>query len=300
MKLKPLYILAAAVLLPSFTAGAQAPATEKFAIKATADIGLGKALTGSGTLPGMDTKSSMTDFGLDFGWTFWQQREHSVEANIGLRYGRASFKAGLASLDYNYQAPAAADMDNDTYIRYYELSDLHQKITTDRVSIPIYARYRYEINPRIGVHAILGFKIGLNASSKVSATTGSAFSYGIYPQYDDLMIDASYMNEFGRTNLAAATTLKPETASATVAIMAGVGAEVKVWGPISADLTIKYEGAMSNMYKRIGVAPAPYTATTAPVTYTVAGGQTVAPLCSYLSSSKPSRLSLAISAIYRF
>ncbi len=299
MKLKPLHILTVIALLPALSAGAQSSTDEKFSVKASADIGLGRAMNPDYALPNISAKSSSSDFGVYFGWTFWQQREHSLEANIGLRYGRTSLKARLSELDYNYSAPAAADMDNEPYIRYYELDDLNQKILTGRLSIPIYLTYHYRINDRFSVHALAGMKIGFNVSSKIGRSGGNVFSYGVYPQYDDLLIDASYMNCFGNSTLDAAHTLKPDTNSATFSLLAGVGAEVRIWGPISADLTFKYEGAVSNIYKTASGLNT-LTAANAPVTYTVADGQQVAPLSRYLTSSKLSRFSCAISLIYRF
>lgn len=300
MKYKAIYIVMAVALIQAFSAKAQSETTEEFAIKATADIGIGNALSTDSPVKGMGAKSSSSDFGVDFGWTFWRQIEHSLEANIGLRYGSVSTKAHLPAMDYHYSAPAAADMDNEPYIRYYELGNIHQKISTGRLAIPIYVKYRYEINERFSVHALAGMKIGFNVSSKIGNTKGEAFSYGVYPQYNDLMIDAPYMNEFGESTLTTRQTLKPSASPATFSLMAGIGAEVRVWGPISADLTIKYEGAVNNMYKSTKSGLNTFDAKNAPVRYTVAKGQQVEALSSYLTSSKLSRFSIAISAIYHF
>ncbi len=286
-------------MLVALTGTAQTAGREKFAIKATADIGIGNALSTRCALPGMDAKSASSDFGIDFGWTFWSQRENSLEANIGLGYGRTSLKANLSGMEYHYAAPAAADMDNEPYIRYYALDGVHQNIRIGRLTIPIYLNYRYQINDRFSLHALAGMKLGFNVVENFTSR-GKAFSYGVYPQYDNLMIDASYMNGFGASTLGRNETITPDVHAVTFSLMAGVGADVRIWESFYAGLTFKYEGAVNNMYKSIKADPDAFNANTAPVTYTVAEGETVKPLSSYLTSSKLSRFSCVISLFYRF
>ncbi len=290
----------AVAMLPAFAVLAQGSGEERFAIKPTVEIGFGDALSTGNAMPGMSTKSSSTDFGVDFGWTVWRSRSNSLEVNFGLGYGSTSLTADLGKLDYHYSAPAAADMDNDTYIRYYELSAMHQKIQAGRVTLPIYLNYRYETSRVVSLHALLGMKFGFSASSKVSQSSGTAYSYGIYPQYDNLLINATYMNEFGTTTLGADRTLKPETNGCTASLLVGAGAEIRLWGPLALDITLRYERGFNDVFKTAAGSVASIDADNAPVTYTVAEGQTVRPLSSYLGGSKISRLSAALSLICRF
>ncbi len=294
-----LYIVTALAALTTFGAAAQSQPLKKFAVKATADIGLGGALSTKSSLAGMTTKSSGSGFGVDFGYTFWTKERQALEANIGLGYTSCSLTADVESLDYHYSAPAAADMDNVPYIRYYELSGLHQKASAGRVTVPIYINYKYRVHELVDAHVLAGFKLGFSGGGKVSDTSGSAFSYGIYPQYDDLMIDATYMNEFGQSSLSSMQVLKPQVSGMSASFLIGLGAEVRVNGPVSIDVSFRYEGG-GNMFKSVGGSTTSFTADNAPVRYTVAEGQTVSPLCGYLTSSKISRLSLALGVIYRF
>ncbi len=296
MNIKALYI--AAAMLTALTAAAQTPSEEKFAVKVTADIGLGSAMSVKSTLGEVDPKSSASDFSVDFGYTFWRKEKNSLEANIGLGYGSMSMTAGLPELAYSYAAPAQADMDGVPYIRHYQLNDLHQKVSAGRFLVPIYINYRYHINPTVAVHALAGFKLGFVTSSKVSQCSGKATAYGVYPIYDDLMIDASYMNEFGTVNLDKNQALAPEKNAFGASFMVGVGAEVRVHGPVYADVAIGYEAGFTNTFK--GSGKSTFSSDNAPVTYTVATGTQVTPLSNFTSSSRLSRLSLSISLIYRF
>lgn len=300
MKFNSRYILIAVALLPALYAGAQAPANGRFSIKATADLTLANIMSVDYAIPEISSKSSSSDFGLDFGWTFWRHGRNALEANIGVGYERVALKAKLPQLDYHYSAPADADMDNDTYIRYYRLNGLDQKIISDRMTMPVYLNYRYQISKIFSVHALAGIKMGFNVSSIIGKASAEAFSYGVYPQYDDLMIDASYMNEFGQSVIGKEQTLNPDANSVTVSFMAGVGAELRIWGPLAANVTLKYEGAVSDMYKTSFYSISSFDAENVPVKYTVADGQTMAPLTGYLTNSKLSRLSCAVSLVYRF
>ncbi len=282
---------------------AQAQTTEpgeKFAIKATADIGIGKVLNTKSNLSDLSYKSSGSDFGIDFGWKFWNRKSNSLEANIGVGYSHTSLTADLGKLNYNYSASALADMDGVPYIRYYELGGIHQKIAAERVSVPIYLNYQYQFSKVFGIHALAGIKLGFNVSSKVKETNGTVFSYGVYPQYDNLMIDAPYMNEFGEAILDTDRTRKPEANSLTTSCLLGVGAEVRVGGPFAIDVSLRYEGGFNDMFKKAYNSSAAFNAENAPVRYTVAEGQTAASLSNYLNSSKIAKLSCAISLICRF
>lgn len=287
--------------LTTVVASAQTISDTKFAIKPTADFGLGNTLSLDYAIPGLTGKdSSANEFGIDFGFKIWQLGKNSLEANIGVAFGKIPLTLDLAKMDYHYDAPAEADMDNEPYIRYYELAGIHQEISTKRLSVPLYVNYKYQICKWVGVHAMLGYKFGVCFSPVVSNSIGNVFSYGVYPQYDNLMIDAPYMNGFGETSLSKAQTLKPQVNSFTSAFLVGAGAEVAIWGPLSVDVSLRFEGSMNNIFKGSKSDTGNFDAVNAPVTYTVATGQQVKPLSHYLTLSQFSRLSLAASLIYRF
>lgn len=294
------YVAMAMVVVPALIASAQNVGNDKFSVKATADMGMGNSLSTDYNFPGMTSKSSSSDFGVEFGCAIWQQKRHSLELNAGLGYGSISLKADVLALDYHYNAPAEADMDQETYIRYYELDGVHQKIKTERITIPLYLNYRFQLNRMVSFHALLGYKFGFNFSPKVTEVSGNVFCYGVYPQYGDLLIDASYMNMFGESTLSDEGMSKPELNTFTPSFMAGVGVEFCIWGPLAVDVSLRYEDSMTDIFKARNYDIVSFDASDAPMTYLVAEGQKVKPLSSYLSTSKLSRLSLAASLVYRF
>lgn len=300
MKYNVRYIAMVVAMLPGFMATAQTPDNNRFAVRATAEVGLGNSLYTDHVLPEMELKSSSSDYGVSFGSTIWKKNRSSIETNVGLAYGRISLTADLAKMAYHYSAPATADMDNVPYIRYYRIDALSQKIRVERLTLPIYLNYRFQVNKVMSLHALLGFKVGFNVSSKIADTKGEVFSYGIYPQYDDLMIDAPYMNEFGEATLTTGQTFKPRTNDVTLSFMGGLGAEIRIFGPLAVDISVRYEGGISDIFKSELSDVVSYNVDNVPVSYTVAEGQTVEAIPRYLSISKMSRLSLGASLIYRF
>lgn len=288
------------MLSAPFTVPAQQKAP-RFAIKATADFGLGKSLDLDPGLEGLGAKSdSFTDYGITLGWRIWQKGRHSMEVNIGAGHGRIPLAFDAASLDYSYNAPADADMDNESYIRFYELDALHQKVTVDRISVPLYFNYNFQACRWIGLHAMIGYKFGVNYSPEISQTDGKAFSYGVYPQYDNLMIDAGYMNGFGVTSLSAGQVGKPSVNRFTSSLLFGAGVEFRIWGPVYVDASCWYEAGMTDIYRGFSSDIGEMSEADAPVTYTVAQGQRMKSLTEYLTLSKLSRFSVSGSLIFRF
>lgn len=274
---------------------------QKFAIKPYADLGVGSAMSLKSDMPLSTKSSSNTSFGVDFGYTFWRKGGNSLEANIGLGYSVANLKLGIDNLSYRYEAPAAADMDGDTYIRYYqyELTGMQQKINLGYFNIPIYLTYGYQFGERIGLHADLGFRFGFKCASKLSSVSGMVESYGVYPEYDDLLIDDSWLNGFGESDLADAKRGDVDANGFNASLMVGAGLDVLIAGPVWLNLGVRYDCGFTNSFKHLYDGGA-YTYENAPVSYTVAEGQEVKPLTGYLNSSKLSPFSIHAGLTIKF
>lgn len=292
--------LCAIALSASLTGWAQSTDNNKFVVKAYANIGLGDAVKLNSDLPGISSSSSANDYGVDFGWTFWQKQRHSLEANIGIAYSASSVKMNLKNLDYTYSAAADADMDNDSYIRHYESVNLNQKYSLGRFIVPVYLSYGYRCTDWLKVHADLGVTLGFKVLSKLSELTGNGHCYGIYPQYDNLKIEESYLNDFGDNAYAKSTGDAPTANSFACSILPGAGVEFRIYGPLAADLSFRYAAGLTNQYNSVFKEVEPIDSRNAPVTYTVADGTQVKSLTDYAKSSKLSLISLKFTLIYRF
>lgn len=275
---------------------------QNFAVKAYGDIGLGGGMSLTTALPGMTHKSSTNAFGVDFGYKFWRHGGSSLEANIGIGYRMASATFDISSLSFNYSAPASADEDGNPYQRYTTLSDVNQKIDLGYFSIPIYLQYQYRITKWLGVHADVGFGLGFKCNGRIGSTTGIADTYGVYQEYNQLVIKATYLNDFGESYLDEATDGKADIKGYSASVMAGVGFEFYVANPVSIDLGARYNAGLTDVfaghYEITSVAS--YSAKSAPVTYTVSDGQQVKALSDYVTKSRLSPFSLHIGVNIRF
>ena len=288
----------------SVLCGIMAPhsAAQGFALKAYGDIALGNSMSLTTTLPCLDSKSSSNAFGLDFGWTFWEKNANSLEANIGIGYRLASATFYIASMSYRYSAPASADVDGNTYERYTSLSNVEQKINLGYFNIPLYLQYQYRPVSWLGIHADVGLGFGFKCTGIVDRTTGSATCYGVYPEYDQLVIKADYLNDFGESPLDEASADRLGTKGFSASVLAGAGLEFYVGGPVSIDLGIRYYAGLTSVFgNRYSISStSDITAGNAPVTYTVAGGQNIKALSDYVTKSHLNPFSLHIGVNMRF
>lgn len=299
MKTLKIFIILILGFVATNSVVAQNSEPKNFAVKANAEIGLGNSISTSSYLGSRSTKATSGDYGLDLGWTFWRKKAHSLELNVGIAYSPTSVKLDLGAFNYDYSAPSYADMDGDTYQRYYQLKGVNQKVSYNRLTIPIYASYYYLCNKHLGIHADLGVRLGFKTASKISNATGEAYSYGIYPQYDDLMIDATYLNDFGTTNLANAKLGNPKSNGFSASMLVGVGVEYRINDRFGAEIGLRYNPGFTNFFKGENLEKG-VTNESAPVKYSVAEGQQIAALSNYLKSSKLNQLSLKIGFITRF
>ena len=286
--------VAAVALLSPLCSSAQ-----KFSLKPHVDIGVGNAMSLDSDISDLSKSASNMDFGLDFGYTFWQLGGNRLEANIGVGYSATNLKLTAPSMSYSYDAPASADEDGNTYVRHYQLSDMEQKVSLGYFTVPVYLTYGYRINKTVGVHADLGFKLGFKCGSSLKSVSGTASSYGVYPQYDNLMIDAPWLNGFGTTSLGDAARGDVSASGVYASLLVGAAVDVRIYGPLWFNAGIRYNCGFTNSFKQEYKGNA-FTAETAPVTYTVAGGQEVKPLTGYLSSSKLSPFSIHLGFDVRF
>lgn len=284
--------------------GAMAPqaSAQRFAIKGYDNIGLNKPMSITNVQPGQTSKSTYNSFGLDFGYTFWRRGAQSLEANIGVGYSFTTTTFTIGEMNYHYNAPASADMDGNPYVRYYQISNLRQKSTLGYFQVPIYLDYQYKPLSWLGIYAQVGFGLGFRVSGNTGDVSGSCFSYGVFPEYDDLLIDAPYLDEFGYRSLTQAKKGPQSMKGFLPSVMAGVGFEFYTYKPVSFVVGIRYNAGLGHAFsgKYDISSSSEYTAETAPVTYTVADGQVVKALSDYTTGSRLSPLSLHVGVNVRF
>lgn len=171
----------------------------KWRVKLHYDFGLGDALTLDGKDVLNSSKSRANSFGLDLGFVLPSKSMFKTGIFLGVGMTQTSMDLGMVNTDYTINTNA--DVDGDSYIRHYQNLKINQEIKLSELNIPIYVDFEYHFSPIVSCHLDLGARLNFDMKHLVDATTGSAYVYGVYPQYDDLRMDEHWgQNGFGNQN----------------------------------------------------------------------------------------------------
>ncbi len=275
----------------------------RWRVKPYYEFGLGDAykIDAAGVIESSTTDISL---GVDFGYILPSRSKFKVGIFSGLGFSSGNINLNAANINYNYEADGNADMDGDTYIRHYELSNVTQSAKLSYMTIPLYVDFDYRINQRVSVFADLGIKMFLNMGSKIDKFSTDVYSYGVYPQYQDLMMNESWLNDFGNTSLNLGNVRADNPFKGFGADMiAGAGVRIKVVGALSVDVALLYTASLISRFetKEIGSVPSGRVSPSdIPVKYTVAAGQTIDNTLMDYCKIKNNPLKLKIGIIYKF
>lgn len=267
---------------------------KKWTLKPHAEISLGKPVDFKSANVDVN-KVHSNEFGVDLGYTFFEKQGNRLEVNLGVGYKYLKSTMGINPMSYSYDAPASADMDKNTYIRFCDVSGFEQSIKLDYVTVPVYLQYSYGITDWFRVHALAGIKMGFNVGTFISGCEGSVTSYGVYPQYGDLVIKENYLNDFGKVNFASNQCDKADSNGFQAWGVLGAGVDFRIYGPLWIDLGIRYNIGFTDVFKKGSELKGDkFTAETAPVSYTVAQGTRVRALSGYITKGALNPLALNV------
>lgn len=168
----------------------------KWRMKVHYDFGLGEALKLDGKDIFKSSKTKENAFGLDFGYIF--PSKSSFKTGLFMGVGMTQTEIDMAMENSYFVINTNADVDGDNYARHYKNLALSQNIKLSELNVPIYLDCEYRFNPIFAVHFDVGLRLNLNMKHEVDATEGSAYVYGIYPQYNNLRLDEHWgYNGFG-------------------------------------------------------------------------------------------------------
>lgn len=275
----------------------------RWRIKPNVNITIGDAITLDNASE-LEYSSSAMSFGVDVGYIIPSRNKFKIGIFSGLGISTASLDMSKAGLQYNYNASSDADMDGDTYIRYYELSNLKESIKLSHVTIPVYVDFDYRISRKFSIFANLGFKAYINAGSKVSDLSGDIYSYGIYPQYQNLVVNESWLNDFGDSSFGIDGQSKKSLFRGFSAdFLGGIGVRLNVFGPLAIDVAFMYQAPLISRIDDSSLITLPegnINSSEAPVTYTVRDGQVTD--FSFLNyyKAKFNPISLKVGLIFKF
>lgn len=168
----------------------------KFRIKPHFDLGLGESLDLEGKDIFNSNKSTYTSFGLDFGYIIPSKK--TLKTGVFMGVGMSQTKLEMSKQDDDYILNSTADVDGDSYVRHYQNLILNQTAKITELNVPLYADFDYYFSPIFSMYLDLGIRMNFAMKHELDESNGSAYIYGIYPQYDNLYMDEHWgYNDFG-------------------------------------------------------------------------------------------------------
>ena len=259
------------------------------------------------------SKSIHHEFGLDLGYMIPTKGLFQMGFYAGVGFASSSAVLGMDTVHYHYQTGPEADIDGDSYIRHYTIERASQKLSMKDLTIPIYLDFNFHLHKIVSLYLDLGIKNYINLSANLSDLTGTYASWGVYPQYSDLVLD----HTTGLTQFAASgTTLPAQTTSSTIDIngysmdlLSALGVRIKLkdkqFFPLYFDFSIGYQHSLLAPYKnanalKVSDIQGNVSAQEAFSTYTVESGESTMPLSAFVSELKRKMVTLNFGITYKF
>lgn len=259
------------------------------------------------------SKSIHHEFGLDLGYMIPTNGLFQMGFYAGVGFASSSVVLGMDTIHYHYQAGSEADIDGDSYTRHYTIERASQKLSMKDLTIPIYLDFNFHLHKIVSLYLDLGIKNYINLSANLSDLTGTYSSWGVYPQYSNLVLDhTTGLNQFA----ASGTALPAQTTSSTMDIngysmdlLSALGVRVKLkdkqFFPLYFDFSIGYQHSLLAPYKNANALTVSdiqgnVSAQEAFSTYTVESGESAMPLSAFVSELKRKMVTLNFGITYKF
>lgn len=263
----------------------------------------------------INTKSSGSEFGIDFGYTIPSKGIMKLSVNLGLGLAISKFDLNAPAWKFSYNALEEADIDKDTYIRHYEMGATSQSNSLSHLNIPIYVDADFCFSKIVSAYIQVGLKNYMKISDKITDYSSSDYIYGIYPQYDNLRLDEHWVqangtpyNGFGRHSITLNDITDPSfhAKGFTVDFFGGLGLRLKPFRtlPLAFELGMQYQTSLSDIMEIDGnglnLSEGSIASQQVINSYTNTRGENRKLLSNGISAMKRSHLKLNIGLIYKF
>ena len=275
-------------------------------LQAHGELSLGGFYKTEGDVGDLDLKSSATNFGIDLGYVFPSKSNVKFGIFSGIGFSQSKIDLSMDELNYSYEAFGNADIDGDSYVRYYELSDIKSSISTTDLVVPVALDLDINVSQSISIYAQIGLKGYLNMSKKFSDISVNSYSYGIYPQYSNLRLDENWgYNDFGSGVFSENSMRKdnPEVNGFTFDLFGGLGCRVKLTGPLYLNIGANFQSGLNNYIEntsKINVSSSSLSEHNALITYTNSGGSVLRDLSEAYESYKRQSININVGLMIKF
>ncbi len=276
-------------------------------VKLRGEMSVGGFYKASNAPSNLKLTSSGTDFGFDLGYIFPGKGRMKLGIFLGAAYSMSKLDLNLSNITYSYDAPADADKDRDTYKRYYQLTDVKQAVKVNSIMVPVYVDVDFRLGRKYSIYLQAGVKGYLKMSAKADPLQGNAYTYGVYPQYANLLLDETWDNEqFGNKNLANTSQDESDLEFKSFSLdgFAGLGFRYNIYGPLIFDLGVNYQMGLIDCFSGPGTATNASSGSTsegqALMYYKVASGEHTRNLVNSLDKVKRQSLNINVGLMLKF
>lgn len=275
----------------------------RFRLRPHFDFGIGKAFLRDGDEAFTDSKSTGYSFGVDLGVGLSSRRSFSLGLYTGIGLSLSTMDFSYQNNDYSFNTNA--DVDGENYVRHYKDLNLSQKMKMTEINFPLYLDFDFKIVNSLSLYLDLGARFDLDMGHKVDATEGSAEAYGVYTQYDNLILDSHWPyngfgnHQYGNTNLVNADLINVN--SFTVCGMGGIGLRYSLSEiPLSFELGTNYVMGLMNLIETTSISA---LGNSTPIVFNTISGTSstehVRNLTEMLKSMKRQQFRVNIGVIYK-
>lgn len=191
-------------------------------------------------------ETSSIDFGINVGYSVFTKPKFklSIFSGIGLVSCSANFKYD-GKCQYSYKSKG--DIDGDTYTRYYEISNLKAKQNNKQLYIPLSLDFDFQFYNKFSLYLQAGAKACYLYKNNFTDIHADIYSYGIYPQYDNLRIDDLPSLGFGYSTIDV-TSQDIDTKTITICPYTGLGFRLNIYKSLFLDSNVSYQ-MWNSVYK---------------------------------------------------
>lgn len=280
---------------------------KRFRIKPHYDLAIGDFYKGEGVV---ETESSASELGVDFGYILPSKGSLKLGVFFGLGLSQSTLDLKLQSLSYQYQAGPEADIDGDSYTRYYSIEGLSQTFKSSDVFVPVYLDMDFRMGNSFSLYLDAGVKSYLNLSNDLTIKSGTYSTYGYYPQYGIEMRPEDHwngaaINGFVKNTSIASGRFNTEVnyKGFSVDIFGQGGLRYLLYQNLYLDLAVSYQmGLLSpfNSEAEFDLKAQVPSHDNALMYYSVKDGETIQSLTGGLYGMKRQGMKLNVGLMYRF
>ena len=184
-----------------------------------------------------------TTYGYGIGIDFNRKIAKSGRTNFYLNFGIGIEKTGIGFSGSNYNEHSASDVDGDPYLRQIELNDIKENIDLNYLYLPIGIKFKYLLDKKFSLEAIVGAKAYYLFNQSCSITTSASYK-GYYEQYDKLTMDHYY--DYGYFDLSFQNK-KLQLPEFNYGLFANLGGSYRINQKYSASLRVGYDYSLMNV-----------------------------------------------------